>query len=69
MTPRCPKCSSFTFQSSLITPRGSQYNIAVIACATCGVVVGATEAEAVGVLVYALTRTVEALAARLGVGR
>jgi hypothetical protein len=53
-TSKCPRCDSTRFEAARATISGTYFPYMFIQCASCGTVVGASEAENVSNLVHQL---------------
>ena len=64
-SPNCGKCGSTSFQLSLVSPLGANYQLSAVHCAKCGAVLGVTEYLNAGIVLHkhgaALKRIAKAL--------
>lgn len=55
-TPSCPKCSYTLFETTIVSPRKSNYKLQFIHCASCGCVVGTQEYYNIGAVLQTFAK-------------
>jgi hypothetical protein len=63
----CPKCSSSSFETAEFTPRGSNFKLNSVQCASCGAVVGVFDYYNVGNLIIEQNAALRKIAAHLNI--
>ena len=53
---KCPSCTSTSFETSIETPKNSNFKVQFIRCSSCGTVVGVLEYYNIGALLHILAK-------------
>lgn len=58
--PTCAKCGNTTFENTVVSPEGSNFNLTFVHCSSCGAVVGVTDFYNTGQQIKALAKALGA---------
>lgn len=61
----CPKCNSSTFKVELVDPRGSNFKLNLVTCASCGSAVGVLDYWNIGALLKEQEKTLNQVLTRI----